>query len=65
MPVFVDVDKCDGCESCMDVCPTESITILDGVAHVDPEECIDCEACVDECPNDALCMVEEGQASNQ
>jgi len=65
MSVFIEVEKCDGCESCVEVCPTESITIRDGVAHFDPEECIDCEACVEACPNEAIYMIEEGQASNQ
>lgn len=62
---MVDLEKCDGCESCVDVCPTDSITIVDGKACIDPEECIECEACVDACPNDALTMVEEQRAGSQ
>jgi Fe-S-cluster-containing hydrogenase component 2 len=43
----------------MEVCPTESITIVDGKAHIDPEECIDCEACIEACPNEAISMNNE------
>jgi NAD-dependent dihydropyrimidine dehydrogenase PreA subunit len=43
----------------MEVCPTESITIIDGKAHINPEDCIDCEACIETCPNKAITMVEE------
>jgi len=64
MPPIVDLEKCDGCESCVDICPTESITIVEGKAHIDPEDCIDCEACIDACPNEAIAMVEEKQVSS-
>ncbi|HIE51007.1 MAG TPA: 4Fe-4S dicluster domain-containing protein [Armatimonadetes bacterium] len=58
MPAFVDVEKCDGCGSCAEVCPDEAITVND-VAKVDPEKCTECELCVDECPNEAISIVEE------
>ncbi len=53
MPVNVTDEKCDACGSCVEVCPTDSITV-DEVAVVDNEECIDCGACIDECPNEAM-----------
>ena len=59
MPTIVDIEKCDACEDCIETCPTESITLVDGHAHIDPDECIDCEACIDACPNGAISMVEE------
>jgi NAD-dependent dihydropyrimidine dehydrogenase PreA subunit len=55
MSVKVNVDKCDGCGACVEVCPNESIT-LNEVAHINEEECVECETCIDECPNDAITM---------
>ncbi len=57
MPAIVDKDKCDGCKSCEEVCPTESIKVQDAnVAVVIDEECIDCNACMDACPSQAITM---------
>ncbi len=54
MTVKIDVSKCDGCETCIEVCPVEAITIVDEHAVVDADECIDCLVCIDECPNEAI-----------
>lgn len=59
MPALVDKDKCNACEECVEACPTEVISMVDGKAFVDAEECIDCEACVDACPEEAISMVDE------
>lgn len=56
MPIEVNVETCDGCADCVDVCPTESIVIEDEKAVVDNDTCIDCGVCVDECPTDSLSM---------
>ena len=65
MPAIVKLEKCDGCGSCVEVCPTESITVIAGKAHVDPEDCIDCEACIDACPHEAIAIVDEEQVQHQ
>ncbi|MDD4127362.1 MAG: 4Fe-4S binding protein, partial [Methanomicrobium sp.] len=44
------------CETCVDTCPSEAITMKDGIAVVDADMCVDCEACVDECPAEAIHM---------
>ncbi len=57
MPAKIIVDKCSGCSSCVDVCPTEAITV-DDVAVVDENECTDCGSCVDDCPEEAIEMAD-------
>lgn len=52
--VVVDKEECTGCESCVEACPVEAITMVDGVAHIDQNECTECLTCVDECPVEAI-----------
>ncbi|MGA2233027.1 MAG: 4Fe-4S binding protein [Tepidisphaeraceae bacterium] len=54
MAVKIDLEKCDGCGTCQDNCPTEAIKVVDNKACVNQEECIDCSACQDNCPQQAV-----------
>jgi len=56
MPAVVDPETCTGCESCVDTCPVEAISMQDDVAVVDAETCTDCESCVEVCPVEAISM---------
>ena len=57
MPAVIDPEKCEGCETCVDECPVEAISMNDdGIAEVDEDECVECETCVDVCPNGAITM---------
>jgi ferredoxin len=55
MQFAVTIEKCTGCGTCTDVCPTEAIRIENGKARIDME-CIDCGACPRACPEGAIRM---------
>ena len=56
MPAKVDKEKCTGCESCVEECPSEAISMVDGKAVVDVDACVDCGVCVDACAVEAIGM---------
>ena len=57
--VVVDPELCDGCESCVDICPSEVFKMQDGLSvPVNVEDCTGCESCVEECHNDAITVTE-------
>lgn len=57
MPAVVNKNKCTGCSTCVDICPSAAISIGDDdKALVDKDACVDCESCVDECPESAISM---------
>jgi len=56
MPAKVDEEKCTGCESCVEECPSEAIKMADDKAQIDADACVDCGACVDACPAEAISM---------
>lgn len=41
----VKADKCIGCKLCVKNCPTNAITMQNGVAVIDAEKCISCGIC--------------------
>ncbi len=51
--VYLDIEKCNGCTSCLRHCPTEAIRIKNCHAVIDEERCIDCGECIRVCPNSA------------
>ena len=56
MPAKVNKDKCTGCETCVEECPSEAIIMADGKAKVNIDACIDCGVCVDSCSVEAISM---------
>jgi len=54
MAAVVDLEKCNGCATCVDSCPTNAIKLENEKAVVSQDECVDCGACVDSCPNGAI-----------
>ena len=51
--VYLDIEKCNGCTTCLKHCPTEAIRIRDNHAVINQERCIDCGECIRVCPNNA------------
>jgi len=56
MAAKVDKEKCTGCESCVEECPSEAITMVDEKAEINLDACVDCGACVDVCSVEAISM---------
>ncbi len=48
--------KCIGCQSCVDICPGQALTLTPDGIVTDHDRCVLCGKCVDECPTLALEM---------
>lgn len=53
--ISVDMERCDLCGDCGDVCPESAISINEGV-DIDGDECIYCGACVEVCGKEAIAI---------
>ncbi len=56
MVAIVDIEKCTGCETCVDECPASAIIMKNDKAVIDADLCVDCGSCVDVCPSEAISM---------
>ena len=56
----VDAEACSGCETCIDRCHFDAITMAgeNDTALVDDEKCMGCGLCVVTCPEDAMKLKE-------
>jgi heterodisulfide reductase subunit A-like polyferredoxin len=54
MTAIVEEDRCTACETCVDECPAQAITMNKDKANVNKELCVDCGSCVDVCPSEAI-----------
>ena len=52
--VQLNKEKCQGCVSCVKLCPTEAIRVRNGKAEILADRCIDCGACASGCPYHAF-----------
>jgi len=42
----INADNCTGCESCLEVCPVDCISVLQSWCEIDVERCVGCEVCI-------------------
>lgn len=56
MAATVNLEKCIGCEKCVEACPLEAIMIENDKAVISDDKCAECGVCIDECPYDALSL---------
>ncbi len=54
--VQLQSEKCQGCVSCVKLCPTEAIRVRNGKAEILADRCIDCGACAVGCPYHAFAV---------
>ena len=50
----IDAEKCNGCELCVKVCPSDTISMQDDKARVTGERSLQCGHCLAVCPVDAI-----------
>jgi len=54
--IEIDRDLCNGCGLCVTVCPTGTISLMEGKAAVSGGESILCGHCEAVCPQEAICV---------
>ena len=52
--VKIDLEKCDGCGTCVDICPTVYEVRNGKPTVLNADYCLACMVCVVECPNNAI-----------
>ena len=52
----IDVEACIGCETCLERCQMEALSMEDEHAVVNEKRCIGCGLCVSTCPSGALAL---------
>ena len=49
-------EACNACQACLDVCPTQAISLDGQLAQVSQADCIGCGLCANACPEDAIVL---------
>lgn len=57
---IINEDECSGCGSCVDVCPSGVLDLVeDKATPVNEDDCTACATCMEECPMGAIEEIEE------
>ena len=52
--MLVDKKKCAGCGACIEACPQNAISMVDGKAEIESAKCVNCGRCIQACPRGAI-----------
>src|SRR5512139_1298785 len=64
MSIVVRIEKCTGCETCLNSCPFDAIVMKEGKAFIN-EYCNYCKTCISVCPEGAIIETEEASVTRQ
>jgi len=57
--IKIDLSKCTGCGTCVDVCPVGAFELeSDKSSAVNVDECLVCRVCEVQCPENAIQVIE-------
>ncbi len=56
--VYVDQDKCDGCEECALYCPCNVFDVFHKAQPTRPQNCLGCKTCEAVCKSKAVIITE-------
>lgn len=56
----VNEDTCVGCGTCIEICPMETIQLVDNIAKISEDKCIGCGVCAHNCPEKAIHLKRTG-----
>ncbi len=52
----IDPELCNGCGTCVNICPMEAIKLQDDISKIKKKRCIGCGNCVVKCPVEAISL---------
>lgn len=61
-PIAIEHRRCDACEVCIDLCPTDCLSLLDGNLTLAVHACVSCHLCGEFCPSDAIHPIDNENA---
>ena len=62
----VDAEECTACETCIDRCPMDAVTMgQDDIATVNLERCIGCGLCVSTCTDEAISLKQKPEEEHR
>jgi NAD-dependent dihydropyrimidine dehydrogenase PreA subunit len=56
--VYVDSERCDGCEECLKLCPCDVFDLFYKAIPARPQNCLGCRTCEAVCKSKAVIITE-------